>query len=171
MPNKHNQEQVELLQEKLNRAESMLVVDYSGTSVKDLTTLRGKLRAAGGEMYVTKNTLIDVAVGKGKMAESLQGMNAVIFSYQDPVAAVKAIFEFHQETDKLKIKQGFMDGKVLSDAELESLSKLPGKNELIVMLMQLIKSPGTGLVNVLQAAPRNLVYVLQALADKKGQEA
>lgn len=167
MPNQHNQEQVKLLQEKLNQAQSMVIVDYTGTSVKDLTTLREELRAAGGEMFVTKNTLIDIAVGKGKLAQSLEGMNAVIFSYQDPVAAVKALFKFHKDTDKLTIKQGYMEDKVLSTTEVEALSKLPGKNELIVMLLQRIKSPGTGLVNVLKAAPRDLVYVLKAMADKQ----
>lgn len=170
MPNQHNQGQVSLLQEKLNKAQSMVVVDYAGTSVKDLTNLRNELKAAGGEMFVTKNTLIDIAVGKGKMSESLQGMNAVIFSYDDPVAAIKALYKFHEDTDKLTIKQGFMEDKVLSTAEVETLSKLPGKNELIVMLIQRIKSPGAGLANVLKAGPRDLVYVLKALADKK-QEA
>lgn len=167
MPNQHNQEQVKLIQEKLNQAASMVVIDYSGVNVKGLTDLRAALREAGGEMFVTKNTLIDIAVGKGQLSESLQGMSAAVFSYNDPVAAVKALVKFHEDTDLLEIKQGFMDGKVLSKDEVQALSKLPGKNELIVMLIQRLKSPGQGLVNVLQASARNLVYVMKAIAEKK----
>lgn len=167
MPNQHNQDQVKIIQEKLDKAASMVVIDYAGAKVKDLTELRAALREAGGEMFVTKNTLIDIAVGKGKVTESLQGMSAAIFSYNDPVAAIKALVKFHDDKDLLEIKQGFMDGKVLSIEEVKALSKLPGKNELIVMLIQRLKSPGQGLVNVLQASTRNLVYVMKAIADKK----
>lgn len=167
MPNQHNQAQLKLLQEKLDQAQSTVIVDYSGTSVKDMTTLRDQLRTAGGEMYISKNTLIDLAIGKGKLTESLEGMNAIIFSYNDPVAALKVLFKFHQDNDKLEIKQGYMEDKVLSTTEVEALSKLPGKSELIVMLIQRLKSPGTGLVNVLKASQKSLVYVLKAIADKK----
>lgn len=167
MPNQHNQEQVKLIQDKLNQAASMVVIDYAGANVKDLTKLRAALREAGGEMFVTKNTLIDIAVGKGKVTESLQGMSAAVFSYTDPVSAIKALVEFHEETDLIEVKQGFMDGKVLSKEEVQALSKLPSKNELIVMLIQRLKSPGQGLVNVLQASARNLVYVMKAIAEKK----
>ncbi len=167
MPNQHNQEQIKIVQEKLDRAASMVVIDYAGTNVKDLTELRAALVEAGGEMFVTKNTLIDIAVGKGKLSESLQGMSAAIFSYNDPVAAIKALVQFHDDKELLTIKQGYMDGKVLSVEEVKALSKLPGKNEMIVMLIQRLKSPGQGLVNVLKANARNLVYVMKAIADKK----
>ena len=167
MPNTHNQAQVKIIQDKLNQAKSMVVVDYSGSSVSDLTTLREALRSAGGEMFVTKNTLIDIAVGKGKLTESLNGMNAIIFSYDDAVSGLKALFDFHKDTDKLTIKQGYMEDKVLSTSEVEALSKLPSKSELIVMLIQRLKSPGQGLVNTLTAKTKDLVYVLKAIADKK----
>jgi len=167
MPNQHNQEQIKIIQEKLDKAKSMVIVDYSGSTVNDLTTLRNALRAAGGEMFVTKNTLIDIAVGKDKLSESLTGMNAVVFSYDDAVAGLKALFEFHKESKKLEIKQGFMEDKVLSTTEVEALSKLPSKSELIVMLIQRLKGPGQGLVNTLTAKTKDLVYVLKAIADKK----
>ena len=167
MPNQHNQDQVKIIQEKLDKAASMVVVDYSGANVKALTDLRAALVEAGGEMFVTKNTLIDIAVGKGKLNDSLEGMNAAIFSYNDPVSAIKALVKFHDETELLEIKQGFMDDKVLSIDEVKALSQLPSKDELIIMLIQRLKSPGQGLVNVLQANARNLVYVMKAIADKR----
>ncbi|MBU1034147.1 50S ribosomal protein L10 [Patescibacteria group bacterium] len=167
MPNQHNQDQIKIVQEKLDKAASMVVIDYAGADVKKLTELRAALREAGGEMFVTKNTLIDIAVGKGKLTESLQGMSAAVFSYNDPVSAIKALVKFHDDNDLLEVKQGFMDDKVLSVEEVKSLSQLPSKNELIVMLIQRLKTPGQGLVNVLQANARNLVYVLKAITDKK----
>jgi len=166
MPNQHNQAQVELLKEKVARAKSVAIVDYSGTTVNNQVKLRNELRAAGGEIFVTKNTLINIVLGKDQFTDSLNGMNAVVLSYQDEVAALKALFQFHKDTDKLTIKQGKLADKVLSAAEVEALSALPGKNELISMLLARLKSPGTGLVNVLKASQRNLVYVLQAIASK-----
>jgi large subunit ribosomal protein L10 len=166
MPNKKNLSQVEIIKEKLSRTKSVAVIDFAGTTVNEQVKLRQQLAEAGGEMFVTKNTLIDIAVGKGKLTESLEGMSALIFSYDDAVAAIKKLFDFHKETEKLSIKQGLMDDKVLSAAEVETLSKLPSKTELIGMLMARLQGPAYGLVNVMTAPTRNLVYALKAVTDK-----
>lgn len=173
MPSHKNQDQVAILQDKLSQAESIAIVDYAGTTVTDQVELRAALREAGGEMLVAKNRLVNIAVGDGKLTESLEGMNAVVFSNTDPVAAIKALFKFHEDSDKLEIKQGYMvkEDKVLSPSEVAALSKLPGKDELIVMLIQRVKSPASGLVNVLKAGQRDLVYALKAIADQKGEAA
>lgn len=167
MPNQSNQDQVAMLQEKLKGAKSVAIFDYSGTSVKDQVKLRSDIKEAGGEVVVTKNTLIDIAMGKGNVADSLHGMNAVAISLKDEVSAIKALFNFHKDNDRLTIKQGMMGDKVLSVEEVEKLSKLPGKDELISMLIARIKGPSHGLVNVLQAAQRDLVYVLKAVSEKQ----
>jgi len=167
MPNQKNQQQVTELQEKLGKAKSIAIVEYSGTSVNDQVKLRQELRQVGGEMMVAKNTLIDIAIGRGKLSDSLSGMNALVLSYEDAVAGIKALFAFQKDSEKLTIKQGYMDEKVLSPAEVENLSKLPGKSELIQMLLSRLNGPGYALANVLQAGPRNLVYALKAVVDKK----
>lgn len=167
MPNAKNQAQVQMLTEKIGKAQSIAIVDYSGTSSNDQVKLRQDIKSAGGEMLVAKNTLIDIAVGKGKLTESLEGMNAIVFSYADPVAALKKLFAFQKDSEKLTIKQGYMEDKVLSAAEVEALSKLPGKNELIGMLLRTLQAPGNNLASVLKASQRNLVYALKAIADKK----
>ena len=155
-----------MLKAKLDKAQSVAIVDYSGTSVNDQVKLRTSISEAGGEMLVAKNRLINVAVGEGKLSESLDGMNAIVFSYEDAVSALKKLFDFHKEEEKLTIKQGIMDDKVLSPAEVEALSKLPGREELISMLLNRLQSPATGLVNVLKAGQRDLVYALKAIAEK-----
>ena len=166
MPSQKNLQQVEMLKAKLDKAQSVAIVDYSGTSVNDQVKLRTSISEAGGEMLVAKNRLINVAVGEGKLSESLDGMNAIVFSYEDAVSALKKLFDFHKEEEKLTIKQGLMDDKVLSPAEVEALSKLPGKDKLIAMLLNRLQSPATGLVNVLKAGQRDLVYALKAIAEK-----
>ncbi|HYD34773.1 MAG TPA: 50S ribosomal protein L10 [Vitreimonas sp.] len=170
MPNQHNQQQVEILKEKLAKAKSLAIVDYSGTTVNQQVKLRGEIKEAGGEMFVTKNRLINIVIGQGKLEESLHGMNAVVFSYEDEVSALKKLFTFHKDTDKLTIKQGWMEDKILSVEEVEALSNLPGRSELMATLISRIQGPAYGLVNVLKASQRGLVYALQALADKKNSE-
>ena len=167
MPNKHNQQQVEIIQEKLSRAKSVAVIDYSGTNVKEQVTLRSSLTEAGSEMFVTKNTLIDIAAGKGKLTDSLSGMNAIVLCYEDAVAGLKKLFEFQKKTNKLTIKQGLYENKVLSAQEIETLSKLPSKEDLISTLISRLQGPAYGLVNVLKAGQRDLVYALKAVAEKK----
>jgi len=170
MPSQYNQQQIEIIKEKLAKAKSVAVVDYSGTSASEQVKLRAMIKQGNGEMFVTKNTLINLSVGEETLKESLTGMNALVISYEDAVSALKKLFEFNDEAKKLEIKQGIIleDGKVkvLSQEEVEQLSKLPGKDELMVMLIQRLQGPAYGLVNVLNAGPRNLVYALKAIVEK-----
>jgi large subunit ribosomal protein L10 len=171
MPSNKNLEQVEILKDKLAAAKSVVIVDYSGTSVQDQVELRAALSEVGGEMFVTKNTLINLAADKDELAQSLTGMNALVFSNEDAVSALKALFEFHKEHKKLTIKQGLMDDELLSPEKIETLSKLPGKQELMTMLVMRLNGPASGLVNVLQAGQRDLVYALKAVRDQKAEQA
>lgn len=166
MPSQKNQQQVDVIKEKLAKAKSVAVVNYEGTSVNDQVKLRSDLNEVGGEMYVTKNTLINIAIGKGKVSNSLTGMNALVFSYQDAVSALKKLFAFHKDTDKLEIKQGLYEDKVVSFEELKTLSELPSKDELIATMINRLQGPASGLVNVLKAGQRDLVQVLRAVAQK-----
>lgn len=165
MPSQQNQAQVSELQTKVAQAKSITIIDYSGTTVNDQVKLRRAISEAGGEMLVTKNTLMDLAAGKGKLSDSLQGMNAFVFAYDDEVAPIKALFTFQKETEKLVIKQGLLADNVLSPSEVERLSALPSKAELVSGLLLRLQSPASGLANVLKAGQRDLVYVLSALAS------
>jgi len=167
MPSQANQQQIEILKEKLTRAKSIAIVDFAGTSGSEQVELRKQLKAAGAELFVTKNTLIDIAVGKGQLSEALEGMNAIMISYEDEVGGVKALFKFHKDSERLTIKSGKMGDKVLSASEVETLSQLPGKNELIGQLLSVLNGPGTGLVNVLSANTRDLVQVVKAISEKQ----
>ena len=165
-PSATKQSRLKTLKEKFAASQSSVIVDYQGLSVTQQTKLRQQLTAAGGELVVTKNSLINLMFGKQSLKQSLKGMNAVLFGHTDPIEPIKALFKFHQETQKLTIKQGFMEGKVLETDEVEALSKLPSKKQLIATLISRIQGPAYGLANVLSAGPRNLVYALSAIAKK-----
>jgi large subunit ribosomal protein L10 len=168
MPSTQNQTDLQTLKEKLSTAKSVAIVDYSGTTVIDQVEIRRNLKGAGAELYVTKNTLINLAT-EGKLKESLEGMNAVVISYDDEVGGLKALFDWHNKNEKLTIKLGMLGEAVLSAKDVEQLSKLPGKKELISMLISRLQGPAHGLVNVMKAGMRDLTYVLSAI-EKKQQE-
>lgn len=168
MPNTKNQQNLATIKDKLAKAKSILVVDYTGTTVNEQSEFRRQLKNAGGEFFVTKNTLIGLGFdNKPEVKDVLTGMNALILSYDDEVGAVKVTYDFIKDKEKLAVKIGYLDGKFLSESETAALSKVPGKQELISMLIRSLNSPATGLVNVLKANIRDLTYVLQAIADKK----
>ncbi len=167
MPNQHNQDQLTMLKDKLSKAKAFAIVNYEGTSVSDQVKLRGELKKAGAEFIVAKNTLVSLALDNQEFADSLNGMNAIIFSYEDEIAGFKQVVNFHEEENKLEIRQGGMDDKVLSTEEILELSKLPSKDELIATLISRIQGPAYGLVNVLSASQKNLVYVLKAISEKE----
>ena len=166
MPSKKNVDLTSQIKDKFAESKSAIIVDYNGVTANEQVQLRQDVKKAGGEMFVTKNTLINIAVDKPSLKESLTGMNAVIFSNKDAVAAIKAVFEFHKKSKKLSIKQGVMEDRVLSFEEVESLSKLPSKDQLIAKLIVVIQGPSTGLVNAMGGVSRNLVQVLKAISEK-----
>ncbi len=168
MPSQSNQTRVSDLQAKIAKAKSFAIVDYSGTTVMDQVDLRRGLREAGSEMHVTKNTLINV-VTDGKLKSHLDGMNAIVLSYDDEVAGLKVLANWSKDKEKLEIKGGMLGETVLSPADVTKLSKLPGKLELISTLISRLQGPSYGLVNVLNAGVRNLVYALKAIETKQAQ--
>ena len=140
--------------EKLQKAQSGVFVDYRGLTVSEDTDLRNKLRAAGVEYKVIKNTLTRFAakeVGYDELDPILNGPTSLAISYDDPVAPAKVIAEFAKGNEKLEIKSGFLDGKVISLDEIKTLANTPSKDVLIAKLMGSLNSPVSSLARVLQA--------------------
>lgn len=167
MPNAKNIAQVKELEEKVARAKSIILTDYTGLTVKQQTKLRAALKSAGGEFVVAKNTLLARVIGKEELNQSLQGQTGVLFSYEDEVKALKELVKFSKDSNLPQIKEGVLEGRVLSHNQVIDLSKLPGKEELIATMLGSLKAPGNNLVSVLQASVRDLVYALSAYAKKK----
>lgn len=165
------QQEVATIREKFEKATTAVFLDFRGVNVDQITNLRTEFRAAGVEYLVVKNTLVKIAL-KGTAYESdtlnaqLKGQTGIAWSYEDPSAAAKVIKKFRAVNDanqKLGIKCGVVDAKVMPGAQVESvLATMPGKNELRAMLLATLQAPAQNLVRLLQAPAQNLTYVLDA---------
>lgn len=168
---------IEAVKARFEEASAVVLVDFSGINVPQITELRARFRAAGVDYKVVKNRLIKQAL-KGTSLESnddwnasLTGMTGVAWSYEDPSAAAKIIKNFRKEDDKneaLEVKCGLLDEDVLTADQVEkSLASLPGKDELRAMLLAQLMAPAQNLVRQLQAPAQNLGYVIDAFRRKQ----
>lgn len=165
---------IEEIKEKINKAQSIVLVDYRGLNVAQLTDLRSQYRKAGVEYKVYKNTMMRFAFkdsGLEDFNEFLKGPSAVAFSYDDPVSAAKITSEFAKTNDKLEIKAGVVDGKVIDIDGIKSLAELPSREVLIAQALGGLNAPIQGFANVLQGTIRGLAIVLNAIAEEKEQTA
>ena len=166
---------VEALTERLKNSCAGVLVNYTGITVADDTQLRRDLRNAGVEYTVVKNTLVRFAIDKlgfNELDQVLNGPTALATSKDDPVAAAKLLCEYAGKKDStMEIKAGFVDGKIITPAEVKALSELPSKDALRAQVLGTMIAPITGLANVLNANIRGLAVALQAIADKKSEGA
>lgn len=146
--------QVAALKEKFETAVAGVVVDYKGTSVADDTNLRKELREAGVDYVVAKNTLIRLAIEGTALAgmdEQLNGTTAVATSKEDYVAAAKILSKFADSHDNFKIKAGFLDGELISLDKVDSLAKLPSKEQLLCTVLFAFQAPMASFARAIQA--------------------
>jgi len=163
---------IESTLEKLDKAKSFIIAENRGLVIKDFENLRRSVKQKGGEAKVIKNTLFNIALKqKGIKLDGskslLEGPNIFIFSYGDEIELLKEIISFSKGNDKFVPKGIFLEGKVYEGPQLEVLSKLPPKEVLIARVVGGIAGPLIGLVSVLQAPIRDLLYVLNNIKEKK----
>ena len=130
-------EEVSKLAERIKNAKVVLLTDYRGINVSDVTGLRAKLRASNVEYNVIKNNITRRALQECKiegLEDALIGPTAVVIGNEDYLGACKAIYEYAKDNDFYKIKGGIIDGKVVSVEEIITLAKLPSRETLIGML-------------------------------------
>ncbi len=160
--------------EKLKTAQAGVLVDYRGLTVSEDTELRNKLREAGVEYKVVKNTLTRFAaneVGFGELDSVLNGPTSLALSFTDPVAPAKVIADFAKNNENLEIKSGFLDGKVISLDEIKTLASTPSKEVLIAKIMGSLNAPVSALVRTLQAIVDNGVEPCDLGKDAPAEEA
>lgn len=175
MPSQRNQNQLKQINDHLDTASSIILIDYTGISVTDQQALRSNLAEHQGSFGVTKNTLITLALQSRKSGlprefeESLRGPTAVVYA-QDVVSAAKTLTNFTKDHPTLTIKVGLSlspdQDRILSVEEIQQLSKLPSKDQLYANLLSQLNAPAQSLVRVLTAPMQNLVYLLQNVADR-----
>ena len=154
---------------RLNASPFFIVVDYRGLKVAHLTELRKRLRQAGAEIHVVKNSTFRIAAkeaGVGDLNGALTGQLAVVTGQKDISAAAKAVKNFGAEFDKLKIRFGYLDNKRLEQAAIVALADLPSLDVLRATLLGLLNAPATKLVVLINTPATQLARVVKAKAEK-----
>jgi len=165
VPTQAKVESVEALKERLGTAKTVVLTEYRGLSVRQLSDLRKQLKGAAAEYKVVKNRLARLAV-KGSDLDALgvhlKGPTGLVFTKQDPAAVAKVLQAFVRTNPQLQIKLGLVEGKVVQPAELKALADLPSKGQLRSQIVGALQGPMAQLVSLLQASLREIVYVLEA---------
>jgi len=159
---------------RLNASPFFIVVDYVGVTVAQFGELRARLRAAGAEIHVVKNSIFRIAAKEAGIAElngSLAGQMAVVTGARDVTAAAKVLKACQKEFEKPRLKFGYLGNRRMEKADVEALAELPSLDELRAGIVGLIAAPLSGLVGVLAAPGRDVVSVLRARMDKEGAPA
>lgn len=163
-------EVVKALTEKIQAAKAIVLADYRGLTVEQDTELRNALRKAGVEYKVVKNTMTNFAMkesGITGVESFLNGPTSIAMSETDPIAPAKIMAEYAKKFDKLELKVGVVDGKVIDANEIKQLAELPSKEVLIAKVLGGFNAPLSGFVNVLNGNLRGLAVALNAIAEKK----
>lgn len=149
---------------------SLFVLEYKGLTVKEMQSLRSRLRGADAELSVVKNTLLRIA-SKGTNVEQIDGLFlgptaiAVCNGEAPPVAKVFA--QVKKDFPQLVVKGGVLDGNSVSPDDIDTISKLPSREVLLSQLLGLIASPMSNVVGVLKQTQAKLLYALNSLKESK----
>ena len=158
MPNasvlEQKQKQVAELKEKISAAVTGVVVDYKGIPVADDTKLRKELRENGVDYFVVKNSILGRAIEGTELEEIksvLEGTTAIALSNEDYTAAARILCKFAETNDSFTVKSGFLDGKVVDTATIDSLAKLPTKEVLLATVCSAFQAPIAAFARAVQA--------------------
>lgn len=171
MPNQKNIHQLAKITKSLADSKAVIFTEYAGLTVAEQNILREEAEKTNSTFIVAKNNLLRIALKEkspelAKTLDSfLNGPTAVLFG-ADAVSAAKTLSKFSADHEKLVIKTGIMDDKVITLADISALSKLPSYEELLGKLMAQLQAPAQALVRQLSAPMQNLVYGLDALKNK-----
>lgn len=174
MPSQKNIDTLAELTEQVKRAQSLILVDYRGLNAAQTDDLRTTVRqTAGVELRVRKNRLIKLALrdaGCEALDAALKGTTAVVFSYDDPIAAAKLAVDYSKKNDKFQVKGGILERKALSKAEATQLADAPSREQLLARLMGSMNAPATNVVRVIEAARSKVVRAVDAVRRKREEE-
>lgn len=156
------------LAEKLKAAKAVVLTDYLGLTVAQMQALRAKIKASGGEFTVSKNTLLSRAAQQaGLNLEALAGPTAILFAYEDEIAALKSLVDFAAQTGLPRVKFALMGKDPISVEKVNQLAALPSRQALFGQLLAVLTAPSAGLVHALSWNNRRLVESLVELKNKK----
>jgi len=174
MDREEKKKRAEELHEELHKARGVVLSGFQGITVAQDFELRRKVAGAGARYRVVKNSLIERAAqgtGVEAIAGKLAGTTSLALTESDPVALAKVLTGYAKENPVLTFKSGFVEGRVVSMAELAALATLPSREQLLSKVLFLINSPAQRVASTLSGVARNLAYVIQqAVKEQKFQE-
>lgn len=165
---------VEETKESAQKAESIVLADFTGLNVEQVTELRNKLREQSIQYRVIKNTLAKISfeeLGQDELIEYLEGPTGFAFGFDDPGAPVRVMLDFSKKTEKPKIKAIWIEGRVFNGEDAKQVADLPSRDQLRANLVVGLNAPIANLVNGLHGILRQFVMTLAAIkAEKENQQ-
>ena len=163
---------VEKLEERLEKAQSALFVDYSGLGAGPLDNLRGRLLDEEGSFQVVKNTLLARAIEglkikEGNLEELLEGPTALVLSFNDALKSIKIVSEYKEEVGGLDFKGGIFEGVLISGNEAQELAEIPGRGALLSQFAMLAQAPLQRLIATANAPLQRLNSDLKTLSKRE----
>ncbi|HLF75315.1 MAG TPA: 50S ribosomal protein L10 [Anaerolineales bacterium] len=153
----------------LKRSQAVVLVEYTGVKMKDLDNIRARIREAGGEFHVVKNTLVRRAFADSGMEipeDYLVKSTAVSFAFTDPALTAKALSDATKGIEFVKVKGGFMSGQFLDAAQVKALAEMPPLPVIRAQLLGVLQAPAGKLVRTVAEPARGLAAVIKAFTEK-----
>jgi large subunit ribosomal protein L10 len=164
------QEKINYIKENLEKAKVAIVTNYKGLSVEEITGLRRLLQKEGADYTVTKNTLAKIAL-KGTsfeiLSDAMKESTAIAFGFKDEISPAKVLAKFIKDVKKGEIIAGSIDGQLYDAAQIDTLAKIPSREELYAKMLGCVNSPATGIAGAVNAVMSSLVRAVDAVAKQK----
>ncbi|HWV23708.1 MAG TPA: 50S ribosomal protein L10 [Thermomicrobiales bacterium] len=171
MPTAKKAAEIDLLVDRFERAEMVILADYRGLSVSQLQDFRAKLRPVDSEFRIAKNTLVRIAAeraGIEGLTEHLEGPTAVLFAFGDVAGAAKATADFARTSRIMQVKAGVMNGQTINASQVDAIATLPPREELLGKLVGMLASPMRRTVGVFSGPARSVAYLTNARIEQLG---
>jgi large subunit ribosomal protein L10 len=164
------QEVLTTYEDWFKRSQAVILVEYTGAKMKDMDTIRAKVRESGAEFHVVKNTLARRVFAQQGMTlpdEFLLKSTAVSFAFTDPAATAKALADATKGMAFVKVKGGFMAGQMLNASQVKALAELPPLPIVRSQLLGTLQAPAAKLVRTIAEPARSLAAVFRAFSEKE----
>ena len=148
----------------------MILTDYKGMTVAELSALRRVLRSADMDYRIVKNTLARIASQDTPISvakDAFKGPVAIAIGYKDPMMTAKKVVEFSKKNEKLKLSGGVIEGRLYNVSEVKAIAALPSREVLLSMLAGVFQAPSSKMAAALAATVSSLAYAMTALKTKK----
>jgi len=166
--------EVQAITDRFQAAQSLVMADYTGLTVHQMTDFRARCRAQNIDCRVVKNRLAMRAADAaelGFLKDHLKGPTALVFGPESQVDPAKLVTEFAKDNEALQVKGGMVDGEYLDAQQVVALSKVPSMDELIAKMMGSINSPASGIVGTVNGVVAALARAIDAVAKQKAEAA